>query len=355
MARLSIFKFYNIDEEILHGSMDGQKLDTQIETINARNSPKYFGLGKGVSAISLIVNHIAPNAKIIGTHEHESWFAYDVLSNNTSDVDPRILSTDNHGINQVNHMILDVFGYQFSPRYVNLNCDTLDLYGFHDLSFYKNGLIKPSHKIKKQLIIEEWPENILRILVSLGLKTTTQSTIIRKLSSHLRKNRTKKAMWEFDNIIKSIDKLRYIDSLIFRQHVQKALNRGEAYHKLKRAVFHDNQGKFRVRTELEQNIWSECARFVTGTIIFCNAYILSALYDSAIKAENYEEAVVIKRISPVAWRHINFRGRFEFQKQTSIVDVDEIIKLVQQKDGTLNLTKDNETQDSDAYFTFLRG
>jgi TnpA family transposase len=311
-------------------------------------------LGKGVSAISLIANHIAPNAKIIGTHEHESWFAYDLIYNNTSDVDPRILSSDDHGINQVNHMILDVFGHQFSPRYVNLNSDTLDLYGFHDPSFYKDCLIKPSRKAKKQLIIQEWPENILRILVSLGLKTTTQSTIIRKLSSHLRKNRTKKAMWEFDNIIKSIDKLRYIDSLIFRQHIQKALNRGEAYHRLKRKVFHENEGKFRVKTELEQNIWSECARFVTNNIIYCNAYILSALYEAAIKAGNYEEAELIKRISPVAWRHINLRGRFEFQKQIGIVDIDQIIKVAQQKDGLLRLVINQEMQDSDPYFTFLR-
>ena len=72
----------------------------------------------------------------------------------------------------------------------------------------------------------------------------------------------KKALWEYDNIIKSLYILNYIDSLTLRQSVQKALNRGEAYHKLKRAVFHANQGKFRVKTELEQNIWSECTRFL---------------------------------------------------------------------------------------------
>jgi TnpA family transposase len=139
--------------------------------------------------------------KIIGTHEHESYFAFDLLYNNTSDVDPRILSTDTHGINQVNHMLLDAFGYQFSPRYVNLNSETKDIYGFHDPRFYKDCIVKPSRKINTQLIMQEWPENMLRILVSLAVKTTTQSTVIRKLSSHHRKNRTKKAMWEFDNII----------------------------------------------------------------------------------------------------------------------------------------------------------
>jgi hypothetical protein len=115
MAKLPIFKYFNIEEEIIHGSIDAQKIDTQINTINARHSPKYFGLRKGVASITLIANNIPVNAKIIGTHEHESYFAFDLLYNNTSDVDPHILSTDDHGINQVNHMILDIFGYQFSP------------------------------------------------------------------------------------------------------------------------------------------------------------------------------------------------------------------------------------------------
>jgi len=39
-----------------------------------------------------------------------------------------------------------------------------------------------------------------RIVVSLALKTTIQSIIIGKLSAFARKNRTKRAMWEYDNI-----------------------------------------------------------------------------------------------------------------------------------------------------------
>ncbi len=214
--------------------------------------------------------------------------------------------------------------------FTHLNSDTKDIYSFHDSAFYQGCIVKPIRKINRQLIIEEWP-NILRILVSLALKSTTQSTIIRKLSSHLRKNRTKKAMWEYDNIIKSIDILNYIDSLTVRQGIQKALNRGEAYHKLRRAVFHVHQGKFRVKTELEQNIWNECARFLTNCIIFYNAYILSALLTQAEKAGRTEEAEIIKRISPVAWRHVNFLGRFVFQRSQNPINIDEMIKTLEQE------------------------
>lgn len=266
MAKLSIFKHFNIEEEIIHASIDGQKLDTQVDTFNSRHSPKYFALGKGVSAITLVANHIPVNARIIGTHEHESRFVYDLLANNTSEVNPDKVSTDTHGTNHVNHAILDIFGYQFAPRYKQLDSEHREIYGFHKPEYYKDLIVRPTHKANRQLVAEEW-DNIQRIIVSLGLKTTTQSTIIKKLSSYPRKNRTKKALWEFDNIIRSLYILNYIDSLTLRQNVQKALNRGEAYHRLKRAVFHAHQGKFRVKTELEQQIWSDCTRLLTNCII----------------------------------------------------------------------------------------
>ena len=36
--------------------------------------------------------------------------------------------------------------------------------------------------------------------------------IVSKLSTYRRQNRTKKALWEFDNIIKSLHLLDYVDS-----------------------------------------------------------------------------------------------------------------------------------------------
>jgi hypothetical protein len=136
-----------------------------------------------------------------------------------------------------------------------------------------------------------------------------------------------------------------------RQCVQKALNRGEAYHRLKRAVFHDNQGKFRVRTELEQNIWNECARFITNNIIYCSAYIQSALYEAAVKAGRFKEAEIIKRISPVAWQHINLRGRFEFQKQ-HLFNIEELISTFARETGWQQLKEIDETESQNSYFTF---
>ena len=125
-------------------------------------------------------------------------------------------------------------------------------------------------KAKPKLILAE-EDNIQHILASLALKVTRQSVIIAKLSSFPRKNRAKKALWELDNLRRSLHLLNYADSPQFQRNIQHALHRGESYHKLVRAVAYANGGKLRVRTDREQQLWSECSRLLANCIIYYNA------------------------------------------------------------------------------------
>ena len=330
ISTLPIFKHYDIDDAI-HSSSDGQKFETGISTLNARHSPKYFGLKKGVVAYTLNANHVPINAELIGANEHESHYVFDLLFNNTTDIQPEIHSTDTHGTNEVNFALLHCFGYQFAPRYRDIYGKvTKVLYGFkHPSQYDENWMLKPVRKLNPKLVIEEW-ENIQRILVSLALKTTTQSIIVEKLSAYARKNKTRRALWEYDNIIRSLYLLDYIDSPPLRRNVQQALNRGESYHQLSRAVSYANYGKLRFKTEYEQQLWKECSRLVTNCIIYYNAMILSKLLIHKESMGEQREATLLKQVSPVAWQHINLHGRYEFQKFARSIDIDEIVLKLSQ-------------------------
>jgi TnpA family transposase len=330
IAELSIFHHYDIDN-MLHSSSDGQKFEARINTINSRYSPKYFGLNKGVVSYTLVANHIPVNAKIIGANEHESHFVFDILFNNTSDIQPQIHSTDTHGTNEINFAVLHAFGYQFAPRYKDIHDKvTKSLYGFkHPSNYDKDYVIKPIRKINTELIVEEW-ENIQRIMVSLAVKETTQSIIVGKLSAYARKNKTRRALWEYDNILKSLYLLYYIDSLPLRQNVQRALNRGESYHQLRRAISHANFGKLRFKSELEQQLWSECGRLIANCILYYNARILSSVLDHREQLGDVQGVEVLRQISPVAWQHINLYGRYEFRKFSDSIDLDAIVQQLTQ-------------------------
>ncbi|MBC8468742.1 MAG: transposase, partial [Planctomycetes bacterium] len=330
IAQLPIFRYYDIGD-ILHSSSDGQKFETRIHTINARHSPKYFGLKKGIVSYTLVANHIPVNAEIIGANDHESHYVFDILFNNTTDVQPEVHSTDTHGTNEVNFAILHFFGYQFAPRYKDIHDKvSKSLYGFkHPSQYDEDMLLRPIRKITPDLVISEW-ENIQRIIVSLSLKTTTQSIIVSKLSAYARKNQTKRALWEYDNIIRSLYLLDYIDSPPLRSNVQRALNRGENYHQLRRAVSYANFGKLRFKTEQEQQIWNECSRLITNCIIYYNATILSHLLSHKETTGDSQGAALIKQISPVAWQHINLHGRYEFSKHPEHININDIIQQLDQ-------------------------
>ena len=301
-------------------------LSTPAVRRNARHSPKYFGLKKGVVSYTLVANNIPINAYIIGANEHESHYVFDILFNNTTDIQPEIHSTDTHGANEVNFALLHLFGYQFAPRYKDLYDKVrTSLVGFKHPSQYGDAIIRPVRKAQKEFIVSEW-DNIQRIIVSLALKATTQSTIVSKLSAYARNNRTKRALWEYDNLIQSLYLLNYIDSESLRQNVQRAVNRGESYHQLRRTISYANYGKLRFGTEYEQHLWSECSRLIANCIIFYNATLLSKLLAHKESRGDMQGAALVKQVSPVAWQHINLYGRYEFRKRPEPVDVDEIVR-----------------------------
>jgi hypothetical protein len=112
-----------------------------------------------------------------------------------------------------------------------------------------------------------------------------------------------------DAIIRSLYLLDYVDSPPLRRNVQRALNRGENYHQLRRAVSYANFGKLRFKSEDDQVLWSEYSRLITNCIIYYNATILSRLLAHKEAAGDREGTAMLKQVSPVAWQHINFYGR----------------------------------------------
>lgn len=338
IANLPAFHLYDI-HDAMHSSSDGQRVETQINTMNARHSPKYFGLQKGVSSLTLVANHVPINAKVIGTHEYQSHYVFDLLYNNTSDIRPERHSTDTHGTNQVNFIILRAFNHEFAPRYKNFPRKAESIIGFQHPNQYGDVLIKPCRRVNDDLIIKEWP-NVLRILVSLAQKDVTQATIVRKLSSYTRQNSTKRALWELDHLCFTEYVLKYIDDPKLRQGVQKALNRGEAYHRFRRAVAFVNGGKFRVRTEEEQHVWNECSRLIANAVVYYNTFVLSRVYEQKLRTGDEEAIEMMRRISPIAWQHINLFGTFEFTPSGSKLDIDALAALYLDPTYWLNTLKD---------------
>ena len=128
--------------------------------------------------------------------------------------------------------------------------------------------------------------------------------------------------------------LDYIDSVSLRRNVQQALNQGESYHKLHKAVSYANFGKLRFKTEGEQQIWNDCGLLIANCIIFYNALILSNVLRRQAEKGDSLAAGLLATVSPVARQHIAFYGRYEFTKSFQPIDIDVIVQELVSRSGS---------------------
>jgi TnpA family transposase len=325
IAGLSMFPHYSFDMDALYGSVDGQKLSMERPTVKARSSRKYFGRGKGVVAYTLLCNHISLQSWLIGAHEFEAHHVFDIWYRNTSEIVPTVITGDMHSVNKANFALLSWFGLRFEPRFTDLKAQLKQLYCADDPSLYDKCLIRPVGQIDRQ-VIEKEKVNIDQIVATLGLKEMTQGTLIRKLCTYTQPNPTRRAIFEFDKLVRSIYTLRYLRDPQVERNVHRSQNRIESYHQLRSAIAQVGGKKELVgKTDIEVEISNQCARLIANAIIYYNSAILSRLLDKYGGSPNLEILALLKKISPVAWRHILLNGHYTFRDGGQLLDLDAIV------------------------------
>lgn len=325
IAALPIFPHYSFDLDTLYGAVDGQKFGVERPTVKARASRKYFGRGKGVVAYTLLCNHVPLNGYLIGAHEYEAHHVFDIWYRNTSDIMPATITGDMHSINKANFAILCWFGPRFEPRFTNLDDQLKELYCADDPALYEKYLIRPVGQVDLPVIVDEKP-NMNQIVATLGLKEMTQGTLIRKLCTYTTTNPTRRAIFEFDKLVRSIYTLRYLRDPQLERNVHRSQNRIESYHQLRSTIAQvGGKKELTGRTDIEIEISNQCARLIANTIIYYNSAILSHLLTKCAASGNAKAVVLITRMSPAAWRHILLNGHYTFQGGGKMIDLDALL------------------------------
>jgi len=328
ISALPIFPHYSFDLGALYGAVDGQKLGVKRPTVKARCSRKYFGRGKGVVAYTLLCNHVPLNGYLIGAHEYEAHHVFDIWYRNTSNIVPTVITGDMHSINKANFAILHWFGLRFEPRFTNLDDQLKELYCADEPALYEKCLIRPVGVIDRQLIVSE-KANMDQIVATLGLKEMTQGTLIRKLCTYTAPNPTRRAIFEFDKLIRSIYTLRYLRNPQLGRNVHRSQNRIESYHQLRSTIAQvGGKKELTGRTDIEIEISNQCARLIANAIIYYNSAILSRILTKYEAGSNAKALELITKISPAAWRHILLNGHYSFQSDGKMIDLDALIARV---------------------------
>jgi hypothetical protein len=75
-------------------------------------------------------------------------------------------------------------------------------------------------------------------------------------------------------------------------------------------------------------------RYAKLPIIFYNAIILSNVLRYQMERGDAVAAVSLEQVSPVAWQHINFHGRYEFTKSVQPIDMEAIVQELVIRSGS---------------------
>ena len=312
---LPIFNLWNLLENKILADADGQKFATSENTIQSRYSKKYLGKGKGISVYTLIANFVAVNAKNIGLNEYEDHSLYDMIYNNKTDIEIDMVTGDNHSLNKLNFVVLDSIDVDYVPSIKNIRAAADDLCSAKSPDNYQGHII-PKEQVNVNKIKAQ-KRSILRVLLSLIMQENTQSNIVRKINSHSRYAKLKAALFEYNKIFKSIHVLNLIDNMQLRKIIRTARNRTEAYHQLQGMIRKIYHGIFKGHKVVDNRISAHATRLVANCIIAYSSIILNTVYEKMLKDGVAQDVIdEFARISPVAWIHILFTGRYTFLKNT---------------------------------------
>jgi hypothetical protein len=109
--------------------------------------------------------------------------------------------------------------------------------------------------------------------------------------------------------------IEWYSSPILRRRCQAGLNKGEAAHKLKRAVFFHEHGEIRDRSFESQAFRASGLNLVVSAIVHWNAVYIERAVTHLRKMHREIPDHLLKHVSPLSWEHINLTGIYTWDAE----------------------------------------
>lgn len=299
-------------------SADGIRFVAPSSAIHAGPNPKYFGAGRGITYYNLVSDQFTGlNAVVVPGTLRDSLLILGLLLDQETDLEPAEVMTDTAAYADTVFGLFWLLGYQFSPRLADIGdarfwrIDRAANYGPLD------GLAR--HRIDIELIKRNW-EDLLRLAGSLKLGRIHASAIMRVLQVKDRPTTLARALAELGRIIKTLHMLGYVDSKEKRRRILTQLNRQEFRHRLARRVCHGDRGEIRKAHRQEQEEQLGALGLTLNAIALWNSTYIQAAIDQLTREGWDISPADIARVSPLAFKHINFLGRYAFDLPQAIAE-----------------------------------
>lgn len=290
-------------------SADGTKWDLYPQNLMSEFHIRYGGYG-GIGYYLVSDNYIALMSRFTSCGSWEGHYILDFLKENESEVKPDTVHADTQGQSTAIFGLAYLLGIQLLPRIRN---------------WKDQHLFRPSAEIQYQQIdelftaqvnwklIEEFLPDLLRLAVSVKTGALLPSDLLRRFSSHSRKNKLYFALRELGRAVRSIFLLRYLADGELRHRIQTATTKSERFNQFVQWV------SFGGESVIAENIRDEQRKFIKYNHLIANLLVyhnLTSLTRAAQKAEADGWSVpseVLASMSPYQREHINRFGSYSLR------------------------------------------
>jgi len=267
-----------------------------------------YGSEPGVKFYTHVSDRYAPfHSKVIAANASEAAHVLDGLMHHESSIDIREHYTDTAGA--IDHVfgLCQLLGFLFAPRIRDLADRRLYVVGARTGYKALDPLIGGA--VDFRLIAENWGE-ILRLAASIRAGTVAPSAILRRLAAYPRQNALAKALKEIGRLERTLFTLDWISDPALRRRSNAGLNKGEAHHALKRAVFFHRLGEIRDRTFENQSYRASGLNLAVAAIILWNTVYLGRVVDELRSRGEVIADELLAHAAPLGWEHIAFNGDY---------------------------------------------
>ena len=248
----------------------------------------------------------------ISPTESEAAYVLDGLFDQDTILDIQEHFNDTGGASDHVFGLFALIGKRFAPRLRNLK--DRKFHTFEKSDAYPALTNHIGAPINTALILDHW-DDLLHLAASITTRAVVPSTILKKLSASPKESQLAKALRELGRIERSLFMIEWYSSPALRRRCQAGLNKGEAAHKLKRAVFFHERGEIRDRSFESQAFRASGLNLVVSAIVHWNTVYLDRAATHLRMANRTIPNDLLKHVSPLSWEHINLTGIYTWDSE----------------------------------------
>jgi TnpA family transposase len=293
-------------------SADMMALDASRHLFNARVDPRRRTFAVGLythvlSSYGIIYDQPIVHNERQGPAAVEGVEQYNARADESTRLS--LLAVDTHGYTYVAMTVAKLLGFDLCPQLRDLA--ERRLYLPRTIELPENLERIAVTNVSEPAVIKGW-DDLLRLIASIRGGRVSPKAALERLGSAARGDPMHKAADQLGRMLRTLFLCDYFTNDEFRREIHTLLNRGESVHQLQRAIYYGRLAAERGRRRDEIRAISGSHALLTNVVIAWNTMKMQAVVDRWRNERHPIEDAWIRRMGPVHFGNVNFRGLIAF-------------------------------------------